>query len=208
MDTDVEQLEVGDLSLGVPNSRSANLKAPIFPPTGQDLLITMEDKRIFHLALQELERCRSRDLILPSYHNLVTQRCLEVLLRWMLVGLIPFDIKLFLRHSRYGNFQNIRGIAVEGILLLGGLLSPLIVIYLLELISNDPSRFVRYQTAKSLACFVGSLEEESDEIIAPVSVVKVTLRLTKEKNQIMTWNVRKSLAGNLPLQEAILDVLK
>ena len=51
-------------------------------------------------TFNEMERFRSKDRIVPSFHNIITACALEAYLKWMIVELIPSDISTFVSYSR------------------------------------------------------------------------------------------------------------
>jgi hypothetical protein len=58
-------------------------------------------KAFVDAAIAEIERYRTRDIVIPSYHNIVTVNCLEVYTGLMLSGLMKTDLGLFMNYSRY-----------------------------------------------------------------------------------------------------------
>ncbi|KNC99010.1 uncharacterized protein SPPG_05960 [Spizellomyces punctatus DAOM BR117] len=116
---------------------------------------------LFREALREVHRYRNLDRLMPSYHNAVTAACLETLLKWMLATLIPVDMPLFLQHARYGNFLYVRIIAIDALLVLGGLSIPEIAQWLLRLVADDPAPYIRYHVAKALTEFIGVITGET-----------------------------------------------
>ncbi|TPX68903.1 hypothetical protein SpCBS45565_g02812 [Spizellomyces sp. 'palustris'] len=116
---------------------------------------------LFREALREVHRYRNLDRLMPSYHNAVTAACLETLLKWMLATLIPVDMPLFLQHARYGNFLYVRIIAIDALVVLGGLSIPEIAEWLLRLVADDAAPYIRYHVAKALAEFIGVITGET-----------------------------------------------
>lgn len=134
------------------------------------------------VALGEVERRLFLETQIPSYRNVVATTCLSVLLRWMVNGIIPVDVKPFLVFSRPGNFVDVRLCAISGLVVVG--LSRIqdqdssitsdgqnttvaeivqadpgaeaVVKYLLHIISNDTA-YIRYATVKSVCAFIGSI---------------------------------------------------
>ncbi|KAJ3042135.1 hypothetical protein HK097_002108 [Rhizophlyctis rosea] len=110
-----------------------------------------EDEELFEAAKREVERCMELDRIQGSYHNVVTGACLMTLMKWMLGGVMPVDVTVFVKHVRYGNFLNIRLAAIDAIFLLDGLRNNAIVACLLNLVQRDPCPYVRYYVARGFA---------------------------------------------------------
>lgn len=101
----------------------------------------------------EISRYLSLDEIIPNYHNTVTISCLRVYLKWMITGLIPVNVSIFLRYSQPGNFFKVREIAVLGLLCLG-LTDFEIAEYVLFIIEEDESVRFRYFVASLLHKYV------------------------------------------------------
>lgn len=127
---------------------------------------TEEDANLVKLALQEVDRYRSMDRLIPSTHNIVTIAALEVsstivpqktlltilkfYLLMTLANLIPSDPKLFFSLTREGNYTQVRIAAFDG-LFMTKWYSPPVMMYVLSVMANDPSRVVRRHVARS-AC--------------------------------------------------------
>ncbi|TFL06150.1 hypothetical protein BDV98DRAFT_558917 [Pterulicium gracile] len=111
---------------------------------------TEEDANLVKLALQEVDRYRSMDRLIPSTHNIVTIAALEFYLLMTLANLIPSDPKLFFSLTREGNYTQVRIAAFDG-LFMTKWYSPPVMMYVLSVMANDPSRVVRRHVARS-AC--------------------------------------------------------
>ncbi|KXS15137.1 Bromodomain-domain-containing protein [Gonapodya prolifera JEL478] len=130
------------------------------------------DEELFDRAVKELQYLQSVDRAIPSYQNAITCACLEAFSKWMLKGRIPVSFTPFLEYSRwaycflvhnarlltllnssfksYGNFQSVRMVALDAIILLDGLLASGVGQYLLAVVEGDPVPYIRYHTARSL----------------------------------------------------------
>jgi hypothetical protein len=64
-------------------------------------LVDPKRKMFVDTAIAEIERYRTRDIVIPSYRNIVTVNCLQVYTGLMLSGLMKTDLMLFMNYSRY-----------------------------------------------------------------------------------------------------------
>ncbi|KAJ3178561.1 hypothetical protein HDU85_005168 [Gaertneriomyces sp. JEL0708] len=145
---DTSDVEEFDLSMfGEGTTTSTGAKVPNIP--------LLQD------AVEEVERYRTLDRLIPSYHNSVTVACLEAQLKWMMVGMVPVNLVLFIQHARYGNFIHVRLIAIDALLMLDTLMSPTVAQFILNLVAEDPVPYVRYHVAKAIAELVFVMDEES-----------------------------------------------
>eukprot|EP00842_Homolaphlyctis_polyrhiza_P005042 jgi/Hompol1/5539/HPOL_004519-RA len=112
--------------------------------------LSPSDLRVFEDAHVQVLRQLSRDKVLPSHANTVTQSCLEVLLKWQLAGLLPINFSLFLGYSRYGNSRQIRRMAVDCLILLSAMGNNGISEYLIHLASTDGDLQLRYHVLRSI----------------------------------------------------------
>lgn len=110
----------------------------------------------------------------------------------MIAGLVDSDIRVFLMYSRAGTYDALRQIAIDGILLLGGLEKPSIVHYLASIISSDPNPFIRYYTSKSLLSFFAAsvIENSQARYSAIAATVRKSLSRDEEFKRVM-WEVMK-----------------
>ncbi|KAI8807309.1 hypothetical protein BJ742DRAFT_661105, partial [Cladochytrium replicatum] len=92
------------------------------------------DLELFRLAIKAVERQMNRDLIMPSYHNVLTASGLQV-------------------GYGYGSFLHIRLAAFDALIVLG-LLKREILLYLVGVIREDPCSYVRYYVARSLSAIL------------------------------------------------------
>lgn len=75
-------------------------------------------------------------------------------MRWQIKRMMPINIPLFLHYTRYGHYIGIRKIAIDALILLDGLKSEAITLYLANLILYDPDAIIQYSTARSIFNFV------------------------------------------------------
>ncbi|EGF82398.1 hypothetical protein BATDEDRAFT_86202 [Batrachochytrium dendrobatidis JAM81] len=141
--TDVEDFEIlaGDKHLKAHMSDS--LQSTLSP----------EDQQLFAEAHVQILRQFVRDKVIPSHQNAVTVSCLETLLKWQLVGLLPINLMLFLGYSRVGNFISIRRMAVECLIVLSSMGNSDITEYLVYLVFHESDRQFRYNIFKSMVSF-------------------------------------------------------
>ncbi|OUM63817.1 hypothetical protein PIROE2DRAFT_29498, partial [Piromyces sp. E2] len=120
--------------------------------------ITIETNEVKNqIDEEEIERYRIRDMIMPSYHNIVTVKCLETYHLWMMAELIPVNYKIFLPYTRYGTCLFIRVVAIDALIILNGLFIDSICKYIFYLLRDDPSPYFRFHIAKSLVAYISLL---------------------------------------------------
>jgi len=121
-----------------------------------------EGAEILAQAIREIDRYRTLDYLIPTYHNTVTVSCLQATMRLMLAGIIPRDLKPFMMHSRFGNFLNVRLTSLDSLLLLGALDHYKASEYLCNVIEQDPSPYVRFHLAQGMTELLGVLMARDD----------------------------------------------
>ncbi|KAH8552281.1 hypothetical protein BGW37DRAFT_304462 [Umbelopsis sp. PMI_123] len=128
----------------------------VMPISSVDPDLVDPKRRMFvDAAIAEIERYRTRDIVIPSYRNIVTVNCLQVYTGFMLSGLMKTDLMLFMNYSRYGNYEDIRIVAFDSILLLCGLSDSTILKYMLDIAQHDPSAYIRHYVARALLVALG-----------------------------------------------------
>lgn len=126
----------------------------------EDEFDSLEDSastEILEQGVREIDRFRTLDFLMPTYHNVVTTSCLQASMRLMMAGIIPKDSKPFMVHSRFGNFVNVRLVSFDALLLLGALDYDKTIEYLCKVVGEDPAPYVRFHVAQSLAEMLGIL---------------------------------------------------
>ncbi|KAI9203514.1 uncharacterized protein BJ171DRAFT_509817 [Polychytrium aggregatum] len=147
---DIPELLADPKHIGAPvPTADAKARKPAHGGTDDD-----SDRALFDEALLEIKRYLSVDKFLPSYHNCVTVACLEAMTKWMLAGISPMDIGVFLPYSCHGNFRQVRITAIDSILVVNGILQPEITMYLINLCRYDPDPQIRYHTAKAMGAYI------------------------------------------------------
>ncbi|KAK3848138.1 MAG: hypothetical protein J3R72DRAFT_357988, partial [Linnemannia gamsii] len=114
-----------------------------------------QGKEILEQAVREIDRYRTLDYLIPTYHNTVTVSCLQATARLMLAGVIPRDLKMYMMHTRFGNFTDVRLASFDALLLLGALDNYKASEYICNVIEQDPSPFIRFHVAQGLAEILG-----------------------------------------------------
>ncbi|KAI9297903.1 hypothetical protein K502DRAFT_346691 [Neoconidiobolus thromboides FSU 785] len=132
------------------------------PPSNEEEFDQSADNTLNNALIYELTRFSSMDHLIPSYHNIVTVSCLQVHTKLIVARILPSDVKIFLRHSRYGNFLHVRMAAFDGLLVSGGLMIEAVREYIFNSIEHDPEPFIRYYVvsnmAKAIALYQRKLE--------------------------------------------------
>ncbi|KAG0202210.1 hypothetical protein BGX28_005202 [Mortierella sp. GBA30] len=117
---------------------------------------------ILEQAVREIDRYRTLDYLIPTYHNTITVSCLQASMRLMLAGLIPRELKTFMIHTRFGNFVNVRLTAFDSMLLLGALENYKVSEYFCKVIEKDPSPYIRFRLAQSMTEVLGVFMARDD----------------------------------------------
>jgi len=172
-----------------------------------------KENLIFKEALEEIERYRIRDMIMPSYHNVVTVKCLETYHLWMMAELIPINYKIFLPYTRYGTCLFIRIVAIDAIIILNGLFIDSICKYIFYLLRDDPSPYFRFHIIKSLVAYISLLGGITDSDVEKKSQIlenSSTLinQKTKNSQNELLKKYRIEFAENKFVREMIWDLLK
>lgn len=172
-----------------------------------------KENLIFKEALEEIERYRIRDMIMPSYHNVVTVKCLETYHLWMMAELIPINYKIFLPYTRYGTCLFIRIAAIDAIIILNGLFIDSICKYIFYLLRDDPSPYFRFHIIKSLVAYISLLGGITDSDVEKKSQVfenstNVINQKTKFNQNELLKKYRIEFAENKFVRDMIWDLLK
>ena len=109
------------------------------------------DVALLKETFKEIERFRSRDRMVPSYHNIITSTSLHCFFKWMVHNFMPVDLSLFLSYTRYGTFGDLRRFAADAVILLNGLRNPEVLAYYLNMMTGDPDPHFRYHLCSSLS---------------------------------------------------------
>ncbi|KAI0830772.1 hypothetical protein BC628DRAFT_1355553 [Trametes gibbosa] len=106
-----------------------------------------QDAELLKLAVSEVDRYRSMDRLIPTFHNVVTVAVIEFHMLLTLAGLVPHDSRLFFPLTREGNYTQVR-IAAFDYLFLGKWYVPKMMRYVLAVMANDSSRILRRHVAR------------------------------------------------------------
>ncbi|KZT72927.1 hypothetical protein DAEQUDRAFT_685309 [Daedalea quercina L-15889] len=109
-----------------------------------------QDADLLKQALAEVDRYRSMDRLIPTYHNVVTVAVIEFHLMLSVANLIPHDPRTFFPLTREGNYTQVRMAAFD-YLFLTKWYTPKVMRYILAVMANDPSRVIRRHVAQN-AC--------------------------------------------------------
>lgn len=107
-----------------------------------------EDELLLQAAVAEVESCRELDMLVPSYHNVVSVASLDFHLASMLASLRPVDLQLFFVYTRPGNFVPLRLAAFNCLLLLGGIQHKIVARYVFSILRTDDSQVVKRTLAR------------------------------------------------------------
>ncbi|KAI9315007.1 hypothetical protein BX666DRAFT_1965766 [Dichotomocladium elegans] len=128
-----------------------------------------EGEQLLEAAKVEIERFRTLDYVVPSYHNVITISCLQTLTKLMINGLMEVDLKLFLLYTRYGNYFSVRYTAFDSLFILCGLSNNDLTEYFLSIIKHDPSIAVSHYVARSMLVWLGlAIKEDVDPMQSKV----------------------------------------
>ncbi|KAH9929687.1 uncharacterized protein B0H18DRAFT_995740 [Fomitopsis serialis] len=109
-----------------------------------------QDADLLKQALAEVDRYRSMDRLIPTYHNVVTIAVVEFHLMLSVANLVPHDPRIFFSLTREGNYTQVRMAAFD-YLFLTKWYTPKVMRYILAVMANDPSRLIRRHVAQN-AC--------------------------------------------------------
>lgn len=119
-------------------------------PAAKDL----KDEFIYS-AIKELNRCLKMDKWSPSYENRVTKVVLQQKIRFVRKGLAKMTFIDLLRYTTLDYNDDIRLVAFEGILIIGGLRNSNILNYYFMTMKLDESPKFRYELNKCLVKCIG-----------------------------------------------------
>ncbi|KDN40979.1 hypothetical protein K437DRAFT_258484 [Tilletiaria anomala UBC 951] len=108
------------------------------------------DALLLQAAVNEIERCRELDMLVPSYHNIISIAALDFHLATMMANLRPVDLQLFFAYTRQGNYASLRAVAFNSLVLMRGLQHKVVARYLFEVLRCDESRVVRRTLARAM----------------------------------------------------------
>ncbi|KAI9251722.1 hypothetical protein BY458DRAFT_444054 [Sporodiniella umbellata] len=150
----------------------------LIPSTDEGLeLDDFEGEQVNAAAKAEIERFRTLDYVIPSYHNIITITCLK--------------------YTRYGNYLDVRITAFDSLYILCGLSDPDLNQYLLRIIKEDPSVYVSHYVARAMLAWLGlALKENSDTS----AINKYAEEFAEEEGKVVIDDDRSALLKT-PQQE-------
>ncbi|KAG1173845.1 hypothetical protein G6F70_005514 [Rhizopus microsporus] len=157
----------------------------------------IEGEQVNAAAKAEIERFRTLDYVIPTYHNIITVTCLKTMTKLMLKDLLPLNLSLFMQYTRYGNFLEVRLTAFDSLYILCGLSDPALNQYLLGIIKEDPSVYVSHYVARAMLAWLGLALKETYDVSA---INKYTEEFAEEEGKVVIDDDR-SLTHKTPQQE-------
>ncbi|KAI8070359.1 hypothetical protein BC940DRAFT_13700 [Gongronella butleri] len=151
---------------------------------------TIEGWELIDAAKNEIERFRTLDYVMPTYHNVVTIACLKTICKLMVHGLIEMDLNVFLPYTRYGNYMEVRLTAIDSVLVLAGLTHNEINNYLVSIIKDDPSVYVSHYVSRAMLMWLGLALRDG----AHVSAARAAEEFAEQEGQTMLQEERDRMA--------------
>ncbi|KAI6031377.1 hypothetical protein BKA83DRAFT_4199448 [Pisolithus microcarpus] len=181
---------------------------------------TAEDVNWLKQAVEEVNRYKSMDRLIPSPHNVVTIAVLEFYLLLTTANLVPHDLRVFFPLTREGNYTQVRIAAFDGLFMSKQWYTPAIMRYILAVMANDPCRVVRRHVTRcvcqSLALLVtmgemknGPKDSESLLIEEDGSVPEKAKENKKSDVDLMIKVLRKDreIGKNEVLREFLMPIV-
>lgn len=103
----------------------------------------VDEKKLLEAAVDEIERYGRMDEWISSYHNVFSRTALSCKRRLIQARILPTTVAEFLQFTQPGNYDSLRLSALKDLFDLGVLRNHLIVPYILQVMSHDPSPYVR-----------------------------------------------------------------
>lgn len=194
-------------------------------PAREDAVDDFEGDHVNAAAKAEIERFRTLDYVIPTYHNIITVTCLRTMTKLMLKQLLPVNISMFMQYTRYGNYLEIRLTAFDSLFILCGLSDHTLNQYLLNVIKEDPCVFVSHYVARAMLAWLGLAMKENSE--APASSTRYIEEFAEEEGRVVIdddrlpikktahqefqssiENLRKRFENDTELQQDLWSLLK
>ncbi|RCI03150.1 hypothetical protein CU098_000195, partial [Rhizopus stolonifer] len=183
-----------------------------------------EGQQVTAAAKAEIERFRTLDYVIPTYHNTVTVTCLRTMTKLMLKGLMPVNLSMFMQYTRYGNYLDVRLAALDSLLILCGLSDAVLNRYLLNIIKEDPCVYVCHYVARAMLAWLGlAIRENSSVVTVPTRAMEDfseedgrivvdddigPLKKTPQQEfQASIENLRKRFENNTAFQQNLWELL-
>ncbi|KAI8335273.1 hypothetical protein EDC96DRAFT_469660 [Choanephora cucurbitarum] len=186
---------------------------------------SFEGQQVTAAAKAEIERFRTLDYVIPTYHNTVTVTCLRTLTKLMLKELMPVNLSMFMQYTRYGNFLEVRLAAFDSLFILCGLSDPTLNHYFLSVIKEDPCVYVCHYVARAMLAWLGlavrenagasnafpvrateDFSEEDGRIIVDDDTSSLS-KTPQQEFQASIENLRKRFENDTVLQQSLWDLL-
>jgi transcription initiation factor TFIID subunit 2 len=194
-------------------------------PANDDAIDDIEGEHVNAAAKAEIERFRTLDYVIPTYHNIITVTCLRTMTKLMLKELLPVNISMFMQYTRYGNYLEIRLMAFDSLFILCGLSDHTLNQYLLNVIKEDPCVYVSHYVARAMLAWLGlAMKENSDTPTNPTRYVeefaeeegrviidddRLPVKKTAQQEfQASIESLRKRFENDIELQQNLWDLLK
>src|SRR5947207_13167866 len=116
-----------------------------------------EDEQIKKTVLEELDRLLRMDRWLPSFQHVISQAALQAKEHLSVKGLHKLPFTELLLYSREGIFNELRSLAFETILRMGGLRHAPITKFVFYTLRTDPSPYTRRRVLKAIASGLGQM---------------------------------------------------
>ncbi|KAL7746639.1 hypothetical protein RI367_008039 [Sorochytrium milnesiophthora] len=111
------------------------------------------DDDLFDEAVAEVDKLRLLELLTPTTAGVITSACLMAICRWMMAGMMPVHIDIFLEYTGYEYPVKVRTTAFDCVLLLEGCFVNEIADYLFSVVLTDPSPFIRLHVCRGFVSF-------------------------------------------------------
>ncbi|OAC99282.1 hypothetical protein MUCCIDRAFT_116414, partial [Mucor lusitanicus CBS 277.49] len=164
----------------------SSLGDSLIPAPDKPNAIEMDDfegEQVTAAAKAEIERFRTLDYVIPTYHNIITVTCLRTMTKLMLKNLLPVNIPMFMQYTRYGNYLEVRLAAIDSLFILCGLSDHTLNQYLLDVVKEDPCVFVSHYVARAMLAWLGLAMRESSD--APVVTNRFVEEFAEEEGRVV-----------------------
>ncbi|RUP51965.1 LOW QUALITY PROTEIN: hypothetical protein BC936DRAFT_144128 [Jimgerdemannia flammicorona] len=149
---------------------------------------------ILEEAKREIDRYRTLDYLIPTYHNTIT-----TFTSLMSAGLMQPDFRL------YGNFLTVRMTAIDSLFILNGLHNCDLIKYFFSIICQDPCPYMSFYVARGLMKLLGLMMGNRGDRIHKDFVDD----LVEEEGKVFAQDAQSIRnVNNLSFQEAVDEVRK
>ena len=183
-------------------------------PTSQEL---EENALLLQAAVDEVERCRELDMLVPSFHNIISIAALDFHAATMMANMKPVDYLIFFAYTRQGNYAPLRIAAFNGLVLMRGLQHKIIARYLFAVLRSDESSVVKRALARaileSLAVAIacnefGELKPRSSLYLEGDPAAAYQAETTRERDlENVLRSLRKEVGRSAAIREGFMAAL-